>query len=106
MIPGPVATKELKSAPPRAGRYTAEGVREEIYRVIQSGPRGTHVKVAREMNISSQQLSHRLGGAYGFSIDEIGIIADALGAPPGWPFIAMAEAEERDRAYKNRNKRR
>lgn len=82
---------------PRAAR--------EVHRTIQNHPRGTHASVARELGISSQQLSHRLANDYDFTLEEIGIVADFLRAPAGWPFISWGEGEERDEAYRNRNRR-
>jgi hypothetical protein len=94
-----------KPPEPRAGRYTMERAAAEVARVIQAKPRGTHVAVARELNISSQQLTHRCSNDYKFTVEELGIIADFLGAPTGWPFVPWPEAEERDDAWRNRKRR-
>lgn len=105
MIPAPVLTTP-KPPEPRVGRYSMARASAEVARVIQrKKERGLHVRVARELNISSQQFSHRCAARYDFTLEELGIVADVLNAPPGWPFIPWEEAEERDAAWRNRKRR-
>jgi hypothetical protein len=91
---------------PRVGRYSVGRAAGEVERHIQSAKkRGTHVRAAEALGISSQQLSHRIDGTYKFTIEELGILADHFRAPPGWPFIPWEEAEQRDEAWRTRRQR-
>jgi hypothetical protein len=102
---GTVKTLKPEPEAPRVGRYTMERAAAEVHRVIQSRERGTHSRIAEELGMSSQQLTHRCSSDYDFTLVELGIIADFLHAPTGWPFVPWKEGEERDDAWKKRNRR-
>lgn len=73
---------------PQATRYPYADVLAEVQRVVAAQPRGTSKALAAVCNLHSAGFSERLrGGGKAFSIEQLGAIADALGAPAGWPFV-------------------
>lgn len=94
-----MGTVKLKP-PDKIGRYTFEAAAMEVSRAIRRGGRGTHAQLARELGISSQQLSHRLAVDYSrFSIVQLGICADFFakqqgqaGYGRGWPLMSYEES--------------
>jgi hypothetical protein len=79
-----------------AGRYSQAAVRAEIRAAIdRKNERGTHKQLSIALGLAlSQQLTHRMKGAYEFSVEELGAAADFFEAPIGWPFIPWAIAEK------------
>jgi hypothetical protein len=97
-----VTKRERAAAAPAAGtagstrpgwldktRYTYKAILDEVRLVVESMPRGTHRALGDACNLDHPGFSKRLAGGrgYSFSIEHLGAIADALNAPPGWPFI-------------------
>ncbi len=81
-MPKPLATR------PRPGRYTYEAAALEVAKAIGRRGRGTHKALAADLELTSQQLSHRLAGELArFDLEQLGRIADFFDAPPGWPLI-------------------
>jgi hypothetical protein len=86
--------------PAKVGRYTFEGVAQEIARAIERHGRGTHTALATHLGIRSQQLNARLAGTYArFDVVELGLVADFFagkygvqGYCRGWPLLSYEES--------------
>jgi hypothetical protein len=91
--------------PPRTGRYSLNAARKEIVKVISQQPRGTKKRLAISLGLEPDGLSHRLSGRFELTIEQIGVIADELDAPTGWPWIPWDLGEAFDAAHRAWNAR-
>lgn len=84
--------------PPSRSRFSYEAVTEEIARAVAASPRGTKKALASACGIDAAGFSHRMTGYRGerFTVEQLGAIADELGAPSFWPFAAWSEGEAYD----------
>lgn len=96
-------------------RYTYEAVRAEIRtRVpeLKKGKRdpgtwGIQKLVADRCNLPAPAFNKRLRGlSEKLEVEHLGAIADFFNAPPGWPLIPWAQAEDMERAWKEQGSRR
>lgn len=79
-----------KPNPPReASRYSHSMVVAEIRSYLETAPRGTAKKLAEIAGMDHAGFSNRLHEQRGmrFNYEQLGAIADAIGAPPGWPLV-------------------
>lgn len=79
--------------PPGPYRYVYKDVTREIGRYIAKSPRGTKKDLAAATGMDHTAFAHRMAGRYRFSFEQIGAIAEAAKAPPGWPWLPWVEAE-------------
>lgn len=72
----------------KPSRYSTDRVCDEIEAALSARDLDDK-EVAVAVGISQPQFSHKLRTRKGSSwrIEELGLIADFLKAPPGWPFV-------------------
>ena len=88
-------------------RYAYERVTREIERVLDQHGRGSRKAAAAACLLTAPQFSKRMTGVERFSVEHLGIIADHLQAPLGWPFVPWDLALEMVTALRElRNRRR
>jgi hypothetical protein len=77
------------------GEGVYEAITAEIQAVIDRGPRGTQKRLAAAANLTSSAFRHRMGEYRGerFSFEEIEAVRLEVGAPLGWPYLTLVEAE-------------
>jgi hypothetical protein len=77
--------------PPPESRYSYQRATAEVEREISDRGVGAQKQVAGYLNLTEQQFSHRMRGAYAkFSVQHFGAIADHFKMPQGWPFVPLA----------------
>lgn len=61
----------------------------EIRRYVERAPRGTAKRLAEAAGMDHAGFSNRIHEQRGmrFNYEQLGAIADAIGAPPGWPLV-------------------
>jgi hypothetical protein len=64
-------------------------IAEELRQYLEHAPRGTAKRLAEAAGMDHAGFSNRLHEHRGmrFNYEQIGAIADAIGAPPGWPLV-------------------
>lgn len=97
---GPASVSGMPSAttPPGVGRYTQNAIRKEIVRALAKEPRGVKKRLAIALGLEPDGVSNRLSGRYDFTIEQVGVIADELNAPTGWPWIPWDQGAAFDAA--------
>lgn len=67
----------------------------EIRTYLAGAPRGTAKRLAETAGMDQSGFSNRLNEQRGmrFSYEQLGAIADAIGAPPGWPLVRWQVGE-------------
>jgi hypothetical protein len=88
----------------RVGRYSYARVTAEIEEALQRRKRGAHKAASTALGMSPPAFSKRLNETEGarFSVEELGLLADHLQAPPGWPFVSWKIAADLERAFRTR----
>lgn len=78
---------------PPDSRYSYTQVVAEIEKRLKT-KYGTQALVARALGTDSGSVRHKLNEREGsrFSVEEIGVIADTLDAPAGWPWLSWDDA--------------
>jgi len=93
-----VPPKKNPAPQPGTSRYPHSAIALEIERILDRGERGTKKRAAQAAGLDPSSLRNRITEreGYRFSVDEIGAIAQELGAPTGWPFVPWEEGERWD----------
>jgi hypothetical protein len=99
---------KLRPPPLVPGRYPFDEVTAEIRRVLGWYPEGIYKRLNNLLGYSpgSRALSQGLRGVDAQTdFIQIGVIADEINAPTGWPFIRWEEAKSRDDMHDEHLKR-
>jgi hypothetical protein len=80
---------------PPAPRYTYPRVTDEIEAALKRSPRGTQARLSEVLDMDSGTFRNTMKSREGarFSIEQLGVIADRLKAPKGWPWLTWDEAK-------------
>jgi hypothetical protein len=82
---------KTRRQPEQPSRYSYNEVVAEVARVLETMPRGTQKVLAIACNLDSPGFTNRMAKAGSrFTLEQIGALADALQAPPGWPFLSWS----------------
>jgi hypothetical protein len=89
-------------------RYRAKSAASEIDRFLSErrDEKGKPLYLAKELadagGMSESTFSHKMAGRRSkFTVNELGLIADHVKAPPAWPFYPWELCEVIDRCLKN-----
>lgn len=77
-----------------SSRYSLAESRREVQRVVARIGRGAQKAVALGIGITEQAMSAKLRGEHDeMTVEQLGKVANLLGAPAGWPWVPWPETD-------------
>jgi hypothetical protein len=78
---------------PVASRYSVRDAAHEVVRVAKRIGRGSRKGLALGIDLTESQMSAKARGVNdGFTVEQLGMFANFLDAPAGWPWVPWDEA--------------
>jgi hypothetical protein len=85
------------------GRYSLRKVILELEEQFERRGRGSKTALALDLGFRPPEITRRQDDdEVHWNLEDLGRVADAWGAPTGWPFIPWDEAKEREDLWKGR----